>query len=103
MQEIADLMVRKRLEQVRVYGQLRRFEAAAKILDDVLAEEKGSRLLDEVLWKRAETAIKQEDWTTARDMLNRLLADYPESKRAGDATAKLAELDAPAEDPESEP
>ena len=61
MRDISDLMVRKRLEQVRVYRQLRQYEAAAKVLDDLLVEEAGSTLVDEVLLRRAKIAMKLED------------------------------------------
>lgn len=93
MLDISDLMVEKRLQQVKVYRQLGRHEAVAITLDDVLREEASSRILDEVLMARAEAALKLVDPDTARTMLERLLAEYPDSRRTGKAERMLRNLD----------
>ena len=41
LQEISDLLVHKRLAQIRIYRQLRRHQAVAVTLDDILAERAG--------------------------------------------------------------
>jgi outer membrane assembly lipoprotein YfiO len=90
--QISDLLVEKRLKQAQVYRQLGRHEAVALTLDDVLANEPGSSLLDRVLWERAKAAERLEDVDTARDMYERLQREYPESglaKQAGGALRKL--------------
>jgi len=92
LQEIADLLVRKRLKQVNVYRQLGRHQAVAVTLDDVLLTETNSTILDEVMWERAKTAERLDDDATARDMYERLLNEYPDSswaKRAEGALRKL--------------
>jgi outer membrane protein assembly factor BamD len=98
MAEISDLMVRKRLEQIKVYKQLRRYESVALTLDGVLSEEAGSSLIPEVMWERAKTAEKLDDPATAARMYRGLVSGYPDSpfaKRAGRALRSLG-------DPESE-
>ena len=93
MQEISDMMVEKRLQQVKVYRQLGRYEAVAVTLDDVLREEAGSRLLDRVLMTRAEAALKLADPDTARTLLERLLTEFPDSPLTGRAGRLLRGLD----------
>ncbi len=96
MQEIADLMVRKRLQRVQVYRQLRRWDAVALALDRTLQEEPSSRLLDQVLWQRAQVAERQGDREVAVAMCRRLLAEFPQSSHADRAAASLRRL-APAD------
>ena len=88
MQDISDLMVAKRLEQVKVFKQLHRYPAIAITLDDVLAEEPGSSLLDQVLWERAEVARRLED-PAADGFLRQILERYPESPLAPRAQRRL--------------
>jgi outer membrane assembly lipoprotein YfiO len=92
LQEISDLLVRKRLAQVKVYRQLRRHTAVAVTLDDLLASEPGSSLIDEVLWERARAAEKLGDDETAQEMYERLLLEYPESDAARRAKGALNNL-----------
>jgi len=94
MQEISDLMVWKRLEQVKVYGQLGRHKAVAKVLDILLDEEAGSSYIPEVLWKRAEVARKLDDIDTEAEMYERLVDTFPDSPYGEDARKRLAKLDA---------
>ena len=79
MEEISDLMVRKRLEQVKVYKQLHRHEAVAITLDDVLIEEAGSSYIPDVMWERAQAAQRLDDPDTEARMYERLVSEYPES------------------------
>lgn len=92
LQEISDLVVRKRLSQVNVYRQLGRHEAVAVTLDDVLAAEPGSALLDQVLWERARTALKLQDTATAARLYRRLVAEFPDSDAGRRAAAALRGL-----------
>ncbi len=96
MQDISDLMVRKRLEQVKVYGQLKRYSAVALVLDDVLREEAGSSLIPRVMWERALAAERLDDPDTAADMYEKLIQQYPDSEYrqwAAEALRKLDEQD----------
>ena len=96
MAEISDMMVRKRLEQIKIYRQLRRHEAVAITLDDVLSDEAGSSLIPDVMWERAKTAEKLDDPDTAARMYERLVSEYPDcryAKGAGKALRKLDEME----------
>lgn len=94
MREISDLMVRKRIQQIKIYSQLKRYNAVAMTLDIVLVDEAGSGLLDEVLFRRAEVAVRLEDYGTAETMYKRLLDDFPESDFTGKAQDGLKNLQA---------
>lgn len=96
MQEIADLMVRKQLRAVHVYGQLRRYKAQALVLDRVLEDEPTSGILDEVILRRARVAERLEDLETARAMYQRLVTEYPDSALRTEAEQALAALPEPA-------
>ena len=101
MQEIADLLVRKRLRAVNVYEQLRRWEAVAISLDRILEEEPTSTLIDQVLWKRAKAADRIDDADVAAQMYRRLADEYPDSPLRD---AALRALDgAPAADDGEQP
>jgi hypothetical protein len=89
MAEISDLMVTKRLEQVKVYRQLGRHRAVAKVLDELLEEESGSTLVPEVLWERARTARKLDDRATEEDMYARIVSGYPDSEYVDRARRRL--------------
>ena len=92
MEEISDLMVRKRLEQIKIYKQLRRHEAVAITLDDVLLEESGSSYIPEVMWERARAAEKLDDPDTAARMYERLVSEYPDSRYTNKASKALRSL-----------
>lgn len=101
MEEISDLMVKKRLEQIKIYKQLHRHEAVAITLDDILVEEAGSSLIPEVLWERARAAEKLDDPDTAARSYERLVSEFPDSdytKKAGKALRALDEEEDPDED-----
>ena len=102
MQDISDLMVRKRLEQIKVFGQLRRYEAVAITLDTVMEEERGSRLLDEVIMQRAKVAERLDDPDTAARMYEKLIAEYPDSPMIKKARRNLRKLDEADEELEDE-
>lgn len=93
MEEISDLMVRKRLEQVKVFKQLNRYEAVAITLDDVMVEEAGSSYIPEVMWERAKAAEKLDDPDAAARMYERLVSEYPDSRYSGRANKALKSLD----------
>ena len=96
MAGISDLMVRKRLEQVKIYKQLRRYNAVAITLDDIMDEEAGSSLIPDVLWERAKAAEKLDDPDTAARMYERLISEYPDCryvKKAGKALRKLDDME----------
>ena len=89
MQDISDLMVQKRLKQVHVFSQLKRYEAVLVTLEGVLDREANSRLLDEVLFVRGEAALKLGQERLAREMFSRLVREYPESRFHDDARRAL--------------
>lgn len=91
---ISDLIVQKRLEQVNVFRQLRRWQAVATVLDRLLAEEPGSSLIPRVLWERAEAAEKLGEREAAAGFYAKLAAGHPGDKRAAAATAAAARLGA---------
>ena len=93
MQEITDLMVTKRLQRIRVYRQLGRWEAVAISLDRTLQEEPSSGLLDEVLWQRARVAERLEQPDVALAMYRRLVADFPQSSYLNRAESALNRLE----------
>ncbi|MEN8007821.1 MAG: outer membrane protein assembly factor BamD [Candidatus Krumholzibacteriota bacterium] len=93
MAGISDLMVRKRLEQVKIYKQLHRHEAVAITLDDIMTDEAGSSLIPDVLWERAKAAEKLDDPDTAARMYERLVGEYPDSRYAGKAGKALRSLE----------
>jgi len=93
MEGISDLMVRKRMEQIKIYKQLRRYEAVAITLDDVLTEEAGSSLIPDVLWERARAAEKLDDPDSAARMYERLVSEFPDCRYAGRAGKALRALD----------
>jgi len=102
MEEISDLMVRKRLEQVKIYNQLRRYEAVVITLEDVLKEEAGSTFIPDVLWERARAAEKLDDPDTAARMYERLVGEFPDSRYAKRAAKALRAIDEEEEDDEDD-
>ena len=93
MAGISDLMVRKRLEQVKIYQQLRRYKAMAITLDDIMGEEAGSSLIPDVMWERAKVAEKLDDPDTAARMYERLINEYPDCRYVKKAGKSLKSLD----------
>ncbi len=93
MRDISDLLVLKRLKQVHVFRQLKRYEAVVMTLGLVLEEEANSRLLDRVLWERGEGALRIGEYDTAAEMYERLIQNYPESEYHKSAQDALRELD----------
>ncbi len=100
MQDISDLMVLKRLEQVHVFRQLKKPDAVVMVLGEVLKNEANSRLLDRVLWERGQAAEKVDDPDTAEEMYQTLVRDYPESEYREDANRALRHLDEASSDEE---
>jgi len=92
MQEISDLMVRKRLGQIKVYDQLKRYKSIAVVLDDVMKEESGSSLIPEVMWRRGVVAERLDDPDTAADMYEKLIQQFPDSEFRDQAARRLAKL-----------
>ena len=93
MARISDLMVKKRLEQIKIYKQLKRYQAVAITLDDILIEEAGSSLIPEVMWERAMAARKLEDPDTEARMYERLITEFPDSRYTSKADKNLRNLD----------
>lgn len=89
---ISDLIVAKRLDQVKVFRQLGRWQAVATVLDRLLAEEPGSALTPRVLWERAVAAEKLGDPAAAATFYGRLAAEYPADRQARGAAAAAARL-----------
>jgi len=100
MQEISDLMVRKRLGQVRTYGHLKRYGAIAIVLDKLLIDEASSSLIPEVMWERAAVAMRLDDPDTAAEMYEKLISQYPDGVYRDRAASALRDLDAEIEDDE---
>jgi outer membrane protein assembly factor BamD len=92
MQKISDMVVKKRLGAVEVYRKLHRPVAAGITLDDIIADEPGSSLLDQVLAQRAEVALETGDEETARAMWERLVFEFPDSPRTPRARRGLERL-----------
>jgi len=101
MQDISDLMVKKRLKQVHVFNQLKRYEAVLVTLEGVLDKEANSRLLDEVLYVRGQAAMKLGKDRLAREMFGRLVREYPESRFRDSARDALEDLSGGATEAES--
>ena len=103
LQDISDLVVKKRLRQCKVYGQLHRYEAVVLALDLVLNQESGSRLLDRVLYERARVAGRLDDTETETAMYRLLLQKYPDSPLAVKARVALGKAEVSGLDPETGP
>jgi outer membrane assembly lipoprotein YfiO len=93
MQEISDLMVWKRLEQVKVYRQLGRHQAVAIVLDHIMKDEPATSYMAEVMWERAQTARKLEDIDDEAEMYENLIASFPETEYGIEASKRLAKID----------
>ncbi len=93
---ISDLMVRKRLAQVEVFRQLKRWRAVATVLDGVIADEGGSSLLPQALWERAEAAERLAEPAVAATYYQRLAESFPTDRRAAAAADAATRLRAAA-------
>ena len=100
--DISDMVVKKRLRQCKVFRQLHRPAAVVITLDLILAQEKHSRLIDLVLYERAEAAAKVEDSETETAMYRRLLDDFPDSPYADKARSALTAPEISSTTPESD-
>ncbi len=92
MQEISDLMVLKRIEQVKVYAQLKRYAAIAIVLDDVMVDEAGSTLIPDVMWRRAKIAQQLDDPDTEARMYENLIGFGEGTDFYGKATSALKQI-----------
>lgn len=92
MQEISDLMVRKRLKQIKVYEQLRRHKAIAIVLDGIMSDESASTLIPQVMWERARVAKVLEDPATAVAMYEALVELGTEGEYHDRAVAALGKI-----------
>ncbi len=93
MEEISDVLVMKRLEQVKVYRQLRRYRAIAIVLDDLITEEAVSSLIPRVMWERAQVAEVLDDSDKAAQMYQTLIDRYPEGDYLDRAASALRDLE----------
>jgi outer membrane protein assembly factor BamD len=93
LDRISDLVVRKRLGMAEVYRHLGRHRAAGLVLETTLAEETGSKLLDRVLLRRAELALKEGRPEVATAAYQRLLREYPDSPHVDAARDGLERLE----------
>lgn len=89
---ISDLVVRKRLAQVEVFRQLKRWKAVAVVLDGLIADEGGSTLLPQALWERAEAAERLAEPAVAATYYQRLAESFPQDRRAAAAAESAARL-----------
>lgn len=89
---ISDIIVRKRLAQVEVFRQLKKWKAVATVLDGVIADEEVSSLLPQALWERAEAAERLAEPAVAATYYQRLAESFPADRRAAAAAASAARL-----------
>lgn len=92
LKEISDMMVLKRLGQVKVYRQLGRHQAVAMSLDDIMRYEAGSQYIEDVIWERARTARKLDDEATEGAMYRRLMDEFPDGRYTNKARKALEDL-----------
>jgi len=96
MLEIADLLVQKRLRAVKVYRQLKRWNAVAVSLDRILEEEPSSTYIESVLLQRGQVAERLEEYDVAERMYRRVVDEFPDgpdTKTARAGLRRLANLD----------
>jgi outer membrane assembly lipoprotein YfiO len=94
LQDISDMIVRKRLGTADVFRHLGQHEAAAIILQVTYEEETDSRLRDRVLLAWAEAAERAGDLDMARRAYGLLVEEHPDSRLVPVARAALARLPA---------
>jgi len=92
LRKISDLIVLKRMKAADVYRHLGRLDAVNLVLEQTLVQETQSSLLDEVLFRLAQNAEKRYLPQDALEAYERLLNEYPESRRAGKAKSRLKKL-----------
>ena len=90
---VLGLLARHELYVARYYLNAGRFEAAVMRCEYALKNLKSSRLEPEAMVLLGEIYLKQKRRKDAREVLNRLLSDYPESAFAVPAKNFLALLD----------
>lgn len=90
---VLGLLARHELYVARFYLNQGRFEAAVLRCEYALKNLKGSGLEPEAMVLLGEVYMKQKRRKDAREVLNRLLTDYPESAFAVPAKNFLAQLD----------
>lgn len=94
--EISDVLALKQLGVVEVYSQLHKPDAMAVTLDRLIAEEPETKHRDRILMDRARLALRQSDAPRAREVLEMLLRERPDSKLAPEARSLLDGLPAAA-------
>lgn len=67
-------------------------QPALATLDSISKQYPGHALTDDILMQRTNIALKQRDYDTAIDYLNKILQEFPEEILADDATFKLGEI-----------
>jgi len=87
--EISDVLALKQLGVVEVYRQLHKPDAMAVTLDRLLAEEPETRHRDRILMDRARLALQRGEEPRAREVLETLLRERPDSELAGEARRLL--------------
>ncbi len=92
LQEISDLLVRKKLGEIQVYRRLGRPEAAGIVLDALIENESESSLLPQLLLLRGELALRARQPETAVRAFTRLVEDHPQSPQAARARRELSKL-----------
>ncbi len=92
--EISDLIVAKRLREIKVYKARHKFRAVATTMDMVLQTEPNSSLLDKVLWERAAAAYDLHKTNEGNLFLEELVRRFPDSSLATKAQKKLGSTQA---------
>jgi len=87
--EISDVLALKQLGVVEVYRQLHKPDAMAVTLDRLIAEEPETHHRDRILLDRARLALKRDEGPRARELLELLLRERPDSRLAGEARRLL--------------
>jgi outer membrane protein assembly factor BamD len=93
---ISDVLALKQLGVVEVYRQLRKPDAMAVTLDRLIEEEPETTHRDRILLERARLALRRDDAPRAREVLELLLRERPDSARAAEARKLLDGLPAAA-------
>jgi outer membrane protein assembly factor BamD len=94
LQQVSDMVVRKRLSAANVYRHLGEHGAVMVVMETTLLEEADSSLLAEVLYRLGEAAYRLGESDKARTAYQRLVDEYPDSRYAGAARGRLNSLPA---------
>jgi len=94
--EISDMLALKQLGVVEVYGQLHKPDAMAVTLDRLIAEEPETQHRGRILMDRARLALRRDEAPRAREVLEMLLRERPDSRLAPEARRLLDGLPAAA-------